>query len=322
MRKISRKYPGESKVIFLCAVFSIILMLVPWEQIVGRKFEDREVYLHNFMYLQSHIDELEMQGIVSFFVNESLWDFLVRFVVDYVGVDVKTIFYVITFFTLLSFSHYIVKRHGVFSLALLINPLVIDFAFSQLRMAFAASILLLAFNFKKTAFVILMVIFSCFIHTAVILFVFLYLVSYFIKNKISDRAFSRVIMFGLLIATGLVMALVVGPLRGGVLSYLGDRRAVYEVASSSILYASFWFLFLGFTCLQKNYFFEVRNNLFAILCVSSFLSMTVLAVPGLRFISAAFPFIVSSILQFDRSVRLIAIQIFSAYVVLQWSLWL
>jgi hypothetical protein len=297
------------------------MMALPWESISGRGFEDRSVYLEKFSYLKSVLEEQEVSGFLSFYTNEVLWDGTVRTIAGALDLQFDTVLYFVTFFCLFSFTIFVFRNAGLSAILLLLNPLVVDFAFSQLRLAFAISLLIHASSSRKRLISLFLITSACFVHSATVLFVLMHWLAAWAHRKLQERSLSMASVNMILMGFGFLIALVIGPFREVLLHSIGDRRAEYTAAASTIGYASFWILFLCLVPLQGKKLYRDSFSMVAIICVAVFVGTTVLGVFGLRFLSALYPLIVVALLRFDRPAREALVLGFVAYTTVQWIYW-
>lgn len=303
-------------------LFSLGMVAIPWEVVAGRQFEDKEVYLERFLELESVIEEKEITSHLDFFLNEALWDVLVRQATHSFDMSVLAVLSVVSFLCLFGFARFLVKRHGMVSLLFLLNPLVIDFAFSQLRLALAMAIVMPLFEARNKKWAIIPVIVACYIHTATILFVGMYLAGWFLARYMAQRRISPAVIGAALIGIGFTVALCIGPLRDAILSAIGDRRAEYEMRPATLLYASFWILLMIAVPLQKLSFYDIDAHVLAVAALATFAASTAFGINGVRFIAATYPFIASAIFYLNRTSRPAMMFAFIAYMAVQWYFWL
>ena len=280
-------------------LLAILFLLVPWEQIQGREFWDRQVFHEQLVSGGSLIDNMDSFNIGYFFVNEVMWDAFSRWLIESIGLPVEIFFLMISFITIYTFIRFIGTRHGILATFFLVNPLIIDLAFSQLRIAFAISLMIIAIDIKTPPIKLLLLVFSMFIHTALALFVgVFFLSSYFIKSKRVRFFFGRSpTLFVLIVA--LAVSFVVGPVREIILNLIGDRRASYDAEIASLMYSSFWFFYAFIILiLMKGRRVSDISVLMGITWVLVYLFVTLYGVYSLRFLSVAFPFIVSTMFVF------------------------
>jgi hypothetical protein len=314
--------PGAIRAALASIAFALCFLCVPWQQLRGVAFYDRLVYIEHFLYALPIADEKEISGFSAFLVNEVLWDMLVRGLIAHLALSVETIFVGITFLCLFCFGYFIARRHGPLSMLLLVNPLVVDFAMSQLRMALAISVIMLAFFSGRRLLVAAAAVLACFIHTAIVLFVGMYLVAaqagkWARRMRLPPPTPGYIAMAG-----GLLVALLIGPLREAVLTGVGDRRTEYEMAAATLSYASFWILLLAAVPLQRRVFYDDDVNLLAVACLSAFVFSTLIGVFGARFISATMPLLLCATLAFGRPLRELAVLAYLFFMALQWIYWL
>ncbi|MFL6716691.1 MAG: hypothetical protein ACJ8G3_10055 [Burkholderiaceae bacterium] len=302
-------------------LFALLMLWIPWEDLLGKEFEDKQVYINNFLYIKSIVEDKDLSGFRDFFFNEVLWDVLVRAAMDKLGIPIGVILNAVTFLCLFCFARYLAVRHGVLSILLLVNPLVVDFAFSQLRMAFAVSLVLLALSLRSRLALYLTLVLACFIHTAMVLFIVMYLVAVQVSLWVEKRHFPVYSLAYIAMAGGALIALLIGPLRGSLLSSVGDRRAEYELGGATLSYASFWIGLLATVPLQKAKFYAARFNLLSVACLATFTFATLMGVFAARFISALFPMLISLMLTLGRPVREPVVLMYLLYLGLQWHYW-
>lgn len=314
---------ADSSIAFLSSMlFAILFVLVPWELVHGSFFVDREVYFTIFSNAPDIEISFSPEQILAYIINEQLWSQLVRWLHVGVGLPLANVFSMVSFLVVFSYAYFVSSRVGPLAILMLINPLLIDLAYSQLRMSFAMVLLLIAFSCRHWFVRMFFVSLACFIHTASFLFFFMALsvfICVWLTKKYSLNRFSCYI---LLVITGFIIALIVGPLRTWILEYLGDRRVVYDAAVVTLTYASIWIAILIAASLQLNIFFRDNVNAIALVFLSVFTFCTLFSVYGLRFLAAALPFFVVALCRFGSIERSFVILLFAAYTVIQWVYWI
>jgi hypothetical protein len=309
-------------------IFVAAMMLVPWlsifEEIYGYGFVDREVYVEYFLYKESVLEYKEFGGIFSYISNEFLWHYLMAYFINDIGVDIKYVFAFISILCLSVFGLIVVKNHGPFALLFLVNPLVVDFAFSQLRMALAISLLGISYLLisRQKFAALIFVACSLLIHTAAIFFVLIYM-----SLRICDRYADRFrnghwAKFVLLCLVGASISMAIGPLRVVILSLIGDRRVEYLDMSSTLTYSLFWIILLfaiggGAKILLKEKYQQFSVVILSIVAVNVFHGGY-----STRFLAASFPFLVSTVLSSRGVYGVMVIFLFAFYAMLQWLFWL
>jgi hypothetical protein len=305
----------------VAVIFATVYLLVDWEALQGIKFEDRNIYFYMFQGKADLEVDFTKETFFYFLFNEQLWNKGVRWLNTSVGLSLTEIFAGVTFLTAMSYSYFIASRVGILAVVFLINPIFVDLASSQLRMAAAMVLILFAFTSRSKYLATLLIFMAFFIHTATFLFVFIAF-SVHLVIKLSERYdFQNIVSCTFLVVTGLLVAVAVGPLRVFILGYLGDRRVNYDIAPSGWSYASIWVFILAVAYLQEKKFFRDYSNAIAVTFLSVFVFCTVFSVYGLRFLSAALPFIFVSLFRFGAVEKPLVILIFLAFSIVQWIYW-
>lgn len=322
MNEFNRQPHNLSISLLLSLLFGFCVAVIPWEQVHGNTFVDREVYLSIFNAAPEIPISLEIFSVLAYVVNEQLWSQSVRWLNTGLGLSLAEIFGVITFASTFSYAFFVSSRTGPLAILLLVNPLLIDLVYSQLRMSLAMVFLLGAYSCRRPIFVVLLAALACMLHTASFLFIFMTFSIIFSVRLAVRYDLSRFSSYVLVVWIGFLMALMVGPLRVIILEYLGDRRAVYDAVATTWSYASIWVFILGAACIQTKGFFRDHTNAIALTFLSVYTFCTLFSVYGLRFLSAALPFFIVALCRFGAVERSLVILLFAAYSVLQWVYWI
>jgi hypothetical protein len=308
--------------LFLALAYALAMVAVPWESIAGRPFPDREVYLSTFEFGTPIIDELEIQDLRTFLLYEALWDIAVRSASDLTGIGPDGILTAVSFACFFIFSKYLFERHPPFLCAvLLLNPILVDFAISQLRMALAATLLLVAFHARSTIWRVSLALTAVFLHTASSIFIAIYFLSAWVARRVAERRLGKKEATAMLLLFGLAIVLAIGPARSLILGYLGDRRMDYEADSQSLLYVAFWMIFLMLQLMQPKEYFLDRANTYSVVIISVFVFSTLAGVYGSRFVAAAFSLVIGSMMAVRRRDKAAVLFLFSFYDLAQWYYW-
>jgi|CXWL01.1.fsa_nt_gi hypothetical protein len=303
-------------------IFCVLMLCVPWQELWNGRFIDRTVYLNKFTVYLARPRFFD-GSVLAFIVNEVFFEKTILLFAGKLNVPLEVIFGAISFLCLFVYSKYLASRHGLLALIFLINPLIVEFAFSQLRMALAVSLLMLAlFRKKQRVLAVVLAALACSIHTASFLIVFIYVVAKFVSARLAARSFNGLFCWLALIGAGLAVVMLIGPFRGVILSSVGDRRAEYSNVSQSIMYASFWMLLLLMTGTQKKKYFQTEGNAVAVVFLSVYAGATAFNTYNSRFLAASFPFIVSSMLALSLQKRVIIMPVYFLYAGAQWYYWL
>ena len=285
---------------------------------------DRDVYIKTIEAGIGPLSYLQYQTPIDFITYEFLWALLMDFLHKYSFVSYELVFQTISTATLSAAAIILARQKGLPFLLLLLNPLMVDMAYSQLRLALAMSILLwiVALRVKNLYIVFSLLITSVIIHTGMLIF----LAAHFLA-KITGPDFTR---FGwsarqkmaILVCFGIAVGIMVGPLREMLLSAIGDRRAQYHDMSSSLLYLSFWiglFFLLMFDQKRTLKKYESRYSvaILAIIFINAFTGFY-----STRFLAAIFPFLIISIFgALGKNKFLVSIP-FLIYFAFQWYYYL
>lgn len=308
------------RAIILSFIFASIIMTIPWEMLNGAPFRDKLVYLDYAQYGVNRINYVSFDTLYSYIFNEWLWHYIILNVDKYI--PYISFFNGISFLTLFSMSFYLLKRHRVYSLILLVNPLVIDLVMSQYRISLAMSIILLAIHMKSNSK--LKLIFICIaslIHTSVLLFIFTYCAILLISKLFSHRP---KLYLTVLIFLGMCISIALSGAVNLILEAVGDRRAEYAVESlsSSLSYLSFWIL--NFFILIHFFVKHPIKNMNQSLSLVVLSEITFNVVSGgysTRILSVMFPIIMSTNLRAGAYQKFLILMFFSVYSYLQWIYW-
>ncbi|OBP15338.1 hypothetical protein A5320_08215 [Rheinheimera sp. SA_1] len=321
MYSVSQEFEKKFLSFVAAFIFATAFLLIDWEALQGIRFEDRGIYFYMFQGKPDVEVDFSKETFFFFLFNEQLWNKGVRWLNTSVGLSLNEIFGAVTFLTAFSYSYFIASRVGLLGIIFLINPIFVDLACSQLRMAAAMVLLLFAYNVKVRFLIFLLVCAAFFIHTATFLFAFIAFAVYLVIKWSEKYEFQNIVSCMLLVFTGFLVALTVGPLRGWILGYLGDRRVNYDVDASNWSYASIWVFILAMCYFQERRFFRDYSNAIAVTFLSVFVFCTVFSVYGLRFLSAALPFIFVSLFRFGSVEKPLVILTFMAFSIVQWIYW-
>lgn len=305
-------------------IFSIILVLMPWNEWRSTEYLDRSNYIN---YIDESLNKIYWFNYDSFLLkltHEWLWHEGLNFSTEVLGLTSTEILFFISFLIVFVSSVFLSKRYGYASLTLLLTPVYIDFMYSQLRLGFAISILFIAYYlFRRYKFLaILLALVTPFIHTSAVIFISIFFFSLFLENsKVIQPRFKAFLS----ILTGLSFGLLTGPFLSSVLTTIGDRRAEdYPDMSSSMAYMSFWIVFFAYLVVKG--LFENKNRLF-----SFYLSLTILGIVSIqtilggypsRYLVAFFPFLLGTMIETKAKEQPIIILCYVGYTAFLWLYWL
>lgn len=309
-------------------VFVCIMMSIPWEDafylVYGYEIGDLTYYRHYFLYEESVLDYAEFDHFIDYITNEFLWHYLIGILVHEVGVPIGYVFGAISLLTIFVFGRIVLSLAGVMALPLIINPLVIDFAFGQFRLALAISLLGIAYLLKdrKNAASVFFVVTSLFIHTASIIFIAIYVCPLIIRAVVKRCKRAQLLELFLLVLLGAFVSMLIGPLREAVLAYIGDRRVSYPDMSSSFKYSLFWIALLIPMFLYYRKILEFDYARYAVVILSLVAVNVFHGGYSTRFLAVTLPFVISSVFLLPKGIRVVSVLFFIIYAALQWLYWL
>jgi len=325
MRLIVRKTTLQD---FCAVAFAVAILLVPWQDIFesvnGYPFIDRSVYADYFRYQTNVLEYVQFDSFIRYISAEFLWHFTVGALVNDLGVPIDIVFGVISFLVLLVFARIVLVHAGLRWVPLLLNPLVVDLTFSQLRMALAIAILGIAYLAKDRSRILALALCATapFIHTAAVIFIAIHMAVHGARWGTGRLGRGQLFeLFGLL-AIGALISILVGPLREAVLSSLGDRRADYYDMSSSVAYSIFWVSLLVPFCLGYRNLLRYDFVRYTVVILSLVGVNLLHGGYSTRFLAATFPFIIASVAKIRGNVSAPVVSAFIAYAALQWLYWL
>lgn len=313
--------PNRTRVYYIVTfLFALLYQTPDWPSIFQQVYHypmiDRAVYENALIQHNLPVDYiLDFEGL-RYFTFEWLWNASLAYLNRDLGLRPDQIFFFITTLVLWRFSFEVSMRVGLIYVPLLLNPLIVDFAFSQLRLAAAIGIISFFWRNQRGLALTIFAYVSCIsIHTSVLLFAVMHLsANIFAKPRILNLA--------ILILVGLSISAAIGPLRGALLGAVGDRRSGYYDMSSSIAYLSFWLLLWILLLARWRDSMRSIDSRYAIVILSILALNTVTGGYSTRFIAAAFPALLVSMVEWKSKPVSLALIIFIPYSFLQWLYWL
>ncbi len=299
---------------------------MPWPDIImsGTRgiLQDREVYIQKIIYKDNLLDYFYFDSYLDYFTSEYSWWFLMKLLEDdLLPVTYDTVFQIISTVFLATAALIVYRRGGLLPLIFLANPLIFELAYSQLRSGLAISILYLVYLFlrRSTYIAVALCLFAATIHTTMIIFLAIYVLCLMTDSE--GGRLSRWplgLRLALILGAGVVMGLVIGPLREVLLTLIGDRRAEYLDLSSSPLYLSFWVGLLGLFLIDYRDTFRSIEGRFSLFILSLVTVNVFTGGYSLRFLALGYPFVISTVLIAKPSVKMFAIPAMSIYTIAQW----
>lgn len=314
--------------IFCALIIGILLSLIPWPNIVlelsGQPMWDRNVYIKTIEAGTGLLSYFQYDSIVSFVTHELLWALLIEFLhrSDLVGYELA--FQTISTATISACAIILARRNSLLLLILLLNPLIVDLAYSQLRLSLALSILLwiVALQIRNLYIVFPLLLTAALIHTGMLIFLAAHLLATITGPNFSKRRWGTHKRMTLLIGFGLAVGIMLGPLREMLLSAVGDRRAEYIDMSSNLLYLSFWIGLFWLLVFDQKRTLEKYESRYSIAILGIVFINAFTGFYSIRFIAAVLPFLITSIFAaLGKNTFLVSIP-FLVYFTFQWYFYL
>ncbi len=267
-------------------------------------------------------------GFLTLISSEPGWRLIVLFSSMYFD-DPQTFFLTCSVVSITTFSLFVYINSGrLYPLFFLLNPLVVDLVMSQIRSSVAVSVFMIAILVSKLPLRLFFTALAVSIHSSVIVLILIYICSVQLK-KISITSISIasnwVVRLFIIISLAMVLSLTLSIWREVLLTAIGDRRAIYQVAVSSALYLVFWFvigLCLAVTRMpERNARVAWMVNFVAISFLLAFF-MSIFGTNGTRFIALSFPFLLVLLTFFPFLKRFLLFGLIFAYQGLQYLYWL
>jgi hypothetical protein len=288
------------------AVFSLVIVLVDWEQIRGSSFPD----IPNYVY---KIDAIRWLGIdyfylgetwIDYFKNEYAW-FFVLYLIAKSSLDPLLALKIISGFSAFIYHRFLsIGAGNAMAFIFLLNPITIDLLSSQLRGAFAFSLLLAAVMLlRRQAFFFAGIPFLGLIHSAMFALGYLFLASHWLANFRSLSVRQKALIAAGLAAGFAVLISTIVPL---VTLEIGDRRSFEGVETKSVLYVTFWLIWGVMLIVLARPRMDINwAYLYAIVICVSVPLMTILGFPGFRFLTLSLPIVFLSLTKLAPDQRIL-----------------
>ena len=309
--------------IIISSILSLVLAAIPWELWRGSEYYDRENYTNTIDDSLNKIYWFDYDTFLSKLSNEWLWHKFLDFSVDTLHLNSAEILYFISVFLVFTSSLFLARRYGYLSVIFLLNPLFINFMYSQLRLAFVMALLFVSYYLykKNNKLYLLLVLITPFIHTSAVTFVAMFAAALMFEKTVKIKPIFKTTLS---ILIGLGIGIATGPLMSTILTAIDDRRSEYTDMSSSIVYMSFWLILFAYFSLKG--LFESKHRTF-----SFYISLMVLALVAVqavmggyasRFLVALFPFVIAAMLETKAKEQPIVIISYWAYSFMLWFYWI
>jgi hypothetical protein len=313
--------------ILTSAFFGAIVTFLPWEIWRGAEFADIANYIARLERIAAlGVRSYDLNGTIADLLSgEYLWTILLNLSVEW-GIDQDMFLNSIGFSSSTLACFFVSRKLGPFAaFALMLNPLSIDLYNSQIRSAFAFTLILIGYalwsrgRYSKVPAVTFL--FSTpFIHTSMVLIVFLgALATVMVKKlKVAPEIRNLTSLTASILAAG--MFVYFGNLA---LSAIGDRRTLSADAVRSASFVLFWILCALMYSFQKSSTFSqsvLTQYSIGVLAFSSVAEL--LGAQAFRLITVSLPIVFSSLSYLSVQYRNLIVSIMIAYNILQFTYWL
>jgi len=278
----------------------------------GRSFNDFSLYGWYYDF-----------GGLSLIFSEPVWGLIVLVASVYLD-DPELLYFCVSLISILVIATFVlVHSNSPALLIFLLNPLIIDLVFSQIRSALALSLLLCAVMHSKGRLVgVILVTLACLIHTSMIVLIGIYVAAKLISRIRMPSG--SLIRFGMVLFVALVVALVLSFGREALLTGVEDRRAIYLNSSSSIMYLGFWScaaLILLFSRLITGVYKSSWMVFFVAIFFFTSFFMGLAGVNGTRFVSLSIPLFIVTISFCEPRRRLPLFSSLFGFQLIQYAYW-
>lgn len=315
--------------VFVAAVFTALMVWVPWPSIwadlYGRPMEDRRVYASQIANHYLSYDLQSFDSLSSYISDEFLWGWILNALIRVAGIPVDLVFGLIGASVVFTAALVVTKHaHPAYTL-LLVNPLFVDLAFSQMRIALAISFATWAYLVpgKRTSSWLLRVGFliaASLTHTSALVFIGIFgcslLISHFSLRAKPLRSY--VVLAGV----GVLGALLLGPWRDLFLLELDDRRVGVEYDSSSWKFYVIWVIVAVVLTLDWSSVRPTPGRAYSLAILFTIMLGIILGVYVNRVITVSLPFLMLGIHSLSGRWRDYAVIAYVGYVALHWAYWL
>ena len=318
--------PREFRSYIIPALLAALISLLPWPDIIlsGTRgiLLDREVYTYQIVLRDNLLDYFQFSSFIDYFTSEYTWWFILKAMQDGdLPLHYETFFQIISTISVVTAALVVYRSAGFFPLIFLANPLVFDLCYSQLRSALAISVLYIVHIFLRNSrlLAVALCLFAATIHTTMIIFLAVYMLC--IMTADEGGRLSRWPLetrLAVILGTGVVMGLIIGPLRETLLNLIGDRRADYLDLAASPLYLSFWVGLLGLLLLDYRHTFRSVEGRFTLLILSLVTVNLFTGGYSLRFLAIGYPFVIATIMLALPALKSFAVPALSVYMIAQW----
>lgn len=312
-------------IISLSFLLAIVLSVIPWDQLRASDYYDRANYIYYIDVTLNKINWFDYSEFLTKIFYEWGWHYFLNFLTSQWGLNSTVILFSISCFVLTISFILVGKTKNLYICLFLINPVYIDFFYSQIRLSFAITFVYLSIIFfnKNRLFSLLFLVPSFFIHTSTFLFIFIFYTAVFLERNSSIGSNLKFLMAMFI---GFIVAFVTGPYMSILLGTVEDRRAEYSDMSLPAVYVIYWIGLFLFLLLKYNfgklkglnyYYFYITVSILTMIFLNIFLMGY-----SSRFLAASFPFIALTLSEFIGKNEFFIILFYVFYTLVLWFFWL
>lgn len=315
--------------LLVAVVFTALMVWVSWPSIwadlYGRPMEDRRVYASQIANHYLSYDLQSFDSLSSYISDEFLWGWILNLLIRVAGMPVDLVFGLISASVVFTAALVVTKHeHPAYTL-LLVNPLFVDLAFSQMRIALAISFATWAYLVpgKRTSSWLLRVgllVAASLTHTSALVFIGIFGCSLLIsRGRLRAKPLGSYVV---LAGVGVLGALLFGPWRGLFLLELQDRRVGVEYDTSSWKFYVIWLILACVLTLDWGSAEPSVGRAYTLSILFTILVGIALGVYVNRVITVSLPFLLLGIQDLSGRWRDYVVIAYMGYATLHWAYWL
>ena len=289
--------------VVLAVALAACFVWVPWENVSGGGFPDRDNYIaaiDALLRTGARLFDFSDADVLSVLMNEYLWREVLLFIGGYFAEPLNGLL-LISFFAAALTAFHVIRRAGVvYAMVFLLSPLSIDLFMSQTRSALAVGIFLSALAVRSAPLRYALFVAAFLFHSFAAILFAAYLFNEFLLAR---AAMGTRLKFSAVLLAALFASVIWAFLAQYVLGLIGDRRALQEaILPTSVAFALWWilltFMLVAFARINSREG-NAQYVMLAIFLQAMFVFSTLMGAGGLRFLSLSLPMVFIAI----RSIR-------------------
>lgn len=294
-RAVERRRGAPRLVAALVALaFSAIFVYLPWEELSGEGFPDRDNNLDaidGMLRTGAKLFDFEGADALALLLNEYLWR-QILLTVGHFSYDTSAGFTLVSLAAATLVAYHVVRRAGApYVVPFLFAPLVVDLFLSQTRSALALGIFMGAVALRRSSWLRYLLFAMAFmVHSFAAVLTAMYVANSILLSQV--RMPSRVKLLST-VFIGLCISGIWAFLAAQLFALIGDRRADQdEILPASIPFTMWWILITSVLVLFAKV--DGRDGeghyvMLGVTLLSMFVFTTLFGAGGLRFLSLSLP---------------------------------